>query len=418
MPLKRMIRNKQVIGLLLGLCVLLLSTCVGRRKETAVAEPRVNLPAEKNVLVGSAACRNCHQEIYDNYIRTTHKSTSAPADLTNVKGSFVEGHNAYLFGKQDSVVMQSTDSGLYQVNYIGGQLRYAVPMDIVVGSGTKGQTYLYWRENHLFQLAISYFTSANSWSNSPGFPRYRAHFERAIHSECMGCHGSFADVDFNSGSMLEAYNPKTLVMGVNCERCHGPGGNHVEKFTHDPKATGDPLLVNAARLSRLQQLDACGVCHASISKMMDPPPVSFRTGDTLKMVPLDNLDTLGRIDVHGNQYAMLKRSKCFKASVTMTCTTCHDPHKAERGSEALFSQRCMACHTDKNTDFAKMIPSMPVDQIKQKCITCHMPNQESRTLNVRLEQTQSRTPAVMRAHLIRVYSDTIPSISVLYRKRQ
>ena len=113
---------------------------------------------------------------------------------------------------------------------------------------------------------------------------------------------------------------------------------------------------------------------------------------------------------------MLKRSKCFKASVTMTCTTCHDPHKAERGSEALFSQRCMACHTDKNTDFAKMIPSMPVDQIKQKCITCHMPNQESKTLNVRLEQTQSRTPAVMRAHLIRVYPDTIPSISVLYKK--
>jgi hypothetical protein len=414
MPFYKKQLSTHAVGLLLVLCIFLLSTCTGRRKETPVAEPVVNLVTEKNMLVGSTACRSCHQEIYDSYLRTAHKATSSPANLQTVKGSFLAGHNKYLFGKQDSVVMRSTDSGLYQFNYAGGELRYAVPFGIVVGSGTKGQSYLYWRDNHLFQMAISYYTSANSWSNSPGFPRYQANFERPIHSECMGCHGSFTDVDFNSGTMLEAYNPKTLVMGVNCERCHGPGGNHVEMFTRDPKAKGDPLLVNAARLSRLQQLDACGVCHASIYKTMNPV-VSFRTGDTLAMVPMENLDSTGHIDVHGNQYGLLKRSKCFTASATMTCSTCHDPHRAERGNEALFSQRCMACHTEKNTNFAKMVPAMAVDQVKQKCITCHMPKQESKVLNVRLDQNQSRTPAVMRSHLIRVYPDTLPSISALYR---
>jgi len=415
MPLYKKVLSTRVIALLLALCVFLLSTCVGGRKETPVAEPRVNLTAENNVLVGSVACRKCHQEIYDNYVNTAHKATSAPANLQTVKGSFLAGQNTYLFGKQDSVVMRSTDSGLYQFNYVGGELRYAFPFGIVVGSGSKGQSYLYWRENHLFQLAISYYSSAHSWSNSPGFNRYNANFNRPIHSECMGCHGSFTDVDFNSGFLLEAYNPKTMVMGVNCERCHGPGGNHVEMFTRNPNAKGDPQVVNAAKLSRLKQLDACGVCHASIYKTMTPI-VSFRTGDTLSMVSMENLDTTGRIDVHGNQYGMLKRSKCFIASNTLTCSTCHDPHKAERGNEAMFSQRCMTCHTDKNTNFAKMIPAMPVDQIKQKCITCHMPNQESKVLNVRLEQNQSRTPAVMRSHLIRVYPDTVTSISVLYRK--
>jgi hypothetical protein len=403
-----------MVGSVLALCIFLLATCTGKRREIAVAEPVVNLVAEKNVLVGSAACRNCHQQIYDDYVRTAHKATSAPADIHSVKGSFEEGHNAYLFGKQDSVVMRSTDSGLYQFNYAGGQLRFAVPFDIVVGSGTKGQTFLYWRQGHLFQLPISYY--ANQWTNSPGYPRHRAHFDRPIHSECMGCHGSFTDVDFNSGSMVEVYNPKSMVMGVNCERCHGPGGNHVDKYTKDPKAKGDPLLVNAARLSRLQQLDACGVCHASIYKTMNPM-VSFKTGDTLLMVPEENMDSTGRIDVHGNQYGMLKRSKCFRSSATMTCTTCHDPHKAERGNEALFSQRCMACHTDKNTNFARMLPSMPVEEVKQKCITCHMPTQKSDVLQVRFDQNQDRTPAVMRSHLIRVYPDTIPSISALVKKQ-
>lgn len=415
MSIHKRLFSTRVVAILLALCIFLLSTCVGKRKEKAVAEPKVNLVVEKNMLVGSAACRDCHQEIYDNYVRTNHKATAAPASLETVKGSFEPGHNKFSFGQSDSVVMRSTDSGLYQMNYVGGKLQYAFPFDIVVGSGTKGQSYLYWRENHLFQLAISYFASANSWSNSPGFTRYRAHFDRPIHSECMGCHGSFSDVDFNSGSMLEAYNPRTLVMGVNCERCHGPGGNHVEKYSKDPKSKGDPLVLNAAHLTRLQQLDACGICHASIYKMLNPT-VSFKTGDTLSMVPIEGLDTMGRIDVHGNQYGMLKRSKCFQASSTMTCSTCHDPHKAERGDEALFSQRCMTCHNDKNTDFAKMIPSMPVDQIKQKCITCHMPNQESNVMRIRVEQNKARTPAVMRSHLIRIYPDTIPSISVLYRK--
>ena len=416
MPLHKKLLSTYAVGLLLAIGIFLLATCTGKRKDTAIAEPVVNLVGENNMLVGSANCRSCHQEIYDSYLHTAHKATAAPATPETVKGSFQEGHNTYLFGKQDSVVMRATDSGLYQINYVGGKIQHAYPFGIVVGSGTKGQSYLYWRDNYLFQMAISYYASSNSWSNSPNFPRFRAHFDRPIHSECMGCHGSFTDLDFNAGSLLEAYNPKTLVMGVNCERCHGPGGNHVEKYTKDPKAKGDPLLLNAAKLSRIQQLDACGVCHSSIKKTMNPI-VSFRTGDTLTMIPMENLDSTGRIDVHGNQYGLLKRSKCFTASTTMTCSTCHDPHKAERGKEALFSQRCMACHTDKNTDFAKMAPSMAVDQVKQKCITCHMPNQESKTLTVRQDQTRSTTPAIMRSHLIRVYPDTLPSISALISKR-
>lgn len=412
---RKKILTVYVVAFSLVLSIFLLTTCTGGRSSEQVAEPTVYLTSEKNTLVGSAACSTCHREIYESYLGTTHKATSAPANRETVLGSFDPGSNVFRFRESDSVVMRDTDSGLYQFHYVNGKLLYPYRFGIVVGSGTKGQSYLYWRENHLFQMAISYYANANSWSNSPGFPRYKAHFARPIHSECMGCHGSFTDVDFSSGTLLEAYSPNTMVMGVNCERCHGPGGNHVEKFSRDAKAGGDPLLVNAAKLSRIQQLDACGVCHASIYKTLNPM-VSFRTGDTLAMVPMENLDSTGKIDVHGNQYGMLRRSKCFTASTTMTCSSCHDPHKKERGNEALFSQRCMNCHTDKNTDFEKMAPGMPVADVKQKCITCHMPNQESKVLNVRLDANSQRTPAVMRSHLIRIYPDTIPSIAALFRK--
>ena len=43
-------------------------------------------------------------------------------------------------------------------------------MDLVVGSGKIGQTYLYWRDGILFELPVSWLTGAQHWINSPGFP--------------------------------------------------------------------------------------------------------------------------------------------------------------------------------------------------------------------------------------------------------
>jgi hypothetical protein len=39
---------------------------------------------------------------------------------------------------------------------------------VVVRSGEQGQTYLYWNEDQLFQLPVSYWTKLG-WVNSPGY---------------------------------------------------------------------------------------------------------------------------------------------------------------------------------------------------------------------------------------------------------
>ena len=39
-------------------------------------------------------------------------------------------------------------------------------MDIVLGSGKIGQSYLYWRNDELFQLPISYLATRDSWMNT------------------------------------------------------------------------------------------------------------------------------------------------------------------------------------------------------------------------------------------------------------
>ena len=65
--------------------------------------------------------------------------------------------------------MEDRDSGLFQAEYYHGVQKAAHRFDIVVGSGTRGQTYLYWQGNQLYQLPVSYFTPAHTWSNSPGY---------------------------------------------------------------------------------------------------------------------------------------------------------------------------------------------------------------------------------------------------------
>jgi hypothetical protein len=87
------------------------------------------------------------------------------------------------------VEMEKRDSGLYQVAYSKEIEKVARRFDIVTGSGAKGQTYLSWKGNELFQLPISYLTSANEWANSPGFLK-KVVYNRPVTSRCLECHST------------------------------------------------------------------------------------------------------------------------------------------------------------------------------------------------------------------------------------
>jgi Cytochrome c554 and c-prime len=99
-------------------------------------------------------------------------------------------------------------------------------MDIVVGSGKKGQTYLYWKENLLYQLPISYYVPTKSWCNSPGYPAGVPHFSRLIGVRCLECHSSRVAYE-DAGNNVNYIDRKSIEYGVDCERCHGASANHV-----------------------------------------------------------------------------------------------------------------------------------------------------------------------------------------------
>src|SRR5690349_17107861 len=119
---------------------------------------------------GSAVCANCHKDVYERHLLTEHHLTSAAVTGKNILGSFDAGSNLFAFDPVTAVKMEKRDSGYYQVEYKNGTEIRKEKFDIVIGSGRKGQSYLNWKNQRLVQLPITFFSPAQQWSNSPGYP--------------------------------------------------------------------------------------------------------------------------------------------------------------------------------------------------------------------------------------------------------
>jgi hypothetical protein len=384
--------------------VLFMTQCVNKKSEKPSDEEKVDLAS----FAGSGSCAGCHKTIYDSHIYTAHYLTTRPALREYIKGSFEEGQNIFAYDSDRIVHMEKRDSGYYQVAYYKGDEKIAGRFDIIVGSGSKGQTYITRYHQQLYQLPVSYFTAAHKWANSPLYPVNPILFNRPITSRCLECHSTYARVISPPGVEPEAFDPK-MIYGVDCEKCHGPAARHVAFQTQNPDEKKGKFILNPAGFTKQQNLDLCGLCHGGRLQKTQAS-FSFVAGD--KLADYFSMDTVtpnpDNIDVHGNQYGLLRSSKCFRMSNTMTCTTCHNPHENERGNTALFSSRCITCHSNGHFATCRLTASIG-PSIALNCIDCHMPLKASHSITELLSGDQKPTAALIRSHLIKIYPGaTIP----------
>jgi hypothetical protein len=282
------------------------------------------------------------------------------------------------------------------------RLAHSEPIDIVMGSGVRGQTYLYWSGNALFELPVSYWTRGRQWINSPGYEDGTANFERHVDPRCMECHATYIH-PLSTNTQTNLYDRQSLVLGIGCETCHGPGAVHValESGKSVKRAANGSEIVNPARLSRDRQVDGCALCHNGIARKQLAEAFTYVPGTPLEtyLAP-DPMEVVEAPDVHGNQVGLLKRSLCYRSSPAMSCATCHDVHAPER-SPASYSSRCLACHRWQSCGASKTLGSA----VKRDCIRCHMPLEPTKAI---VSVTAGRvTRATIRTHWIKVYPDTL-----------
>jgi hypothetical protein len=358
-------------------------------------------PPDDSSAAADEICAKCHREKVRTFAETRHRLTSQPASRASIAGQFESGKSTLqTLNPQLIFKMERRDGRFYQaaiLNKPGRRTERREQIDIVIGSGRKGQSYLYWKLDQLFELPVSYWTSLDSWVNSPGYIDGSADFERSISPRCLECHATY----FRETAVSEPgshFDPVHFTLGISCTRCHGTAKNHVQLRSGEAASSSLPAGPTApVGLQRDRQIEVCAQCHAGAGESIKPA-FSFVPGQRLAdYIEIRPPDPHARVDVHGNQVALLERSRCYQSSPEMTCTTCHDVHAPEREA-ATYSSRCLACHKPSECGAQSQL----TPQRGANCVDCHMPVQSSNLLV--LDANDTRINARVRNHWIRVYS--------------
>ncbi len=233
---------------------------------------------------------------------------------------------------------------------------------------------------------------SDAWIPSPGYSGTTVEYARVIRTACLECHVTYID----QKRRPNVYHRDSAIWGISCERCHGPGRDHVQYHQDHPNEKTSKYIVHPQDLPRERQLDICGQCHAGSFTLVGEA-FSYRPGNELeKFHKLRNPDFEGVGSIHtSNQLTRLRMSKCFQKS-EMTCTTCHNPHEYQRGDLAVFTKSCLNCHQPDHCGMSEELG----DQIADNCIACHMPIGDNE--GMKLQLSKGTFSVSMIDHFIRI----------------
>ena len=328
--------------------------------------------------VGSAACARCHADTYAHWKQTPmanivrdpreHADAIIPDLATNTVAPFTRDQVAFVYGslwKQRYFTKVGDDYFPLSAQWIVGERTWAKYLVPPTGD--------WWAQ---------YFPPDN--------------MKRPTGVTCDGCHS----VGYNVATKQVAE------WNVGCERCHGPGSEHV---AHPTRAN----VINPARLTDVAANDVCISCHSQGRPRQIPLggkyydwPVGYQVG--LQLQDFWELEShpLGETSFYhfadGTAHKNRMQGNDFVQSVMyrhgVTCSTCHDTHGTRNYAQLRVAADtlCLQCH-------APMAPNGPravtleahthhkTGSAGSQCIACHMPKIE----------TEGVPGAFVRAHTFR-----------------
>lgn len=340
--------------------------------------------APATAYVGSQACRRCHTATYERWAKTR---------MANVVRDPKEHPESVLgdFSKPDPAVT-------FTLN------------DVAFVYGSK------WKQRYFKKVGNDYFPLGAQWDvtkkvwrpylvapNTDWWvPRYPASNDgRPTGPLCDGCHS----VNYN------IQNKTVTEWNVGCEKCHGPGGDHVRQPTV-------ANIVNPAKLDYVRATDTCIQCHSQGQPLSNPKlgqyydwPVGFHQGRNLKDYWTLEEHKLGETSfthfadgtaqknrMQGNDFA---QSVMYRRGVT--CFSCHDVHGTGNDADLIKPARdlCLTCHgpSSPNGPHTATIEDHTHHargSAGSDCLACHMPKiaQTMGDVNVRSHTFGFITPTM------------------------
>ena len=358
--------------------------------------PPASTPQEPGRYAGSAACRACHTRIYESWQATGMARMFRAYRSSDVIGDFsgaqtVSDHaRAITVASKHFIEIRKAETSEW--------VRY--PVDYVIGSKWQQEYATRLADERLLVFPIQYSRLRSSWVNywqmvdGPGSPRtdisrFHEAPEGAVYqTSCAACHTS--QLSFPEG----ASRPAVATFregGINCEMCHGPSRDHVDRpaggGTASRSASVSPIRFR--KLPADQYVAVCAQCHAqsAVHDAQAGGAVNYSaTGAPIRTYPVALPSNFARKAFYrdGRYRATtfiseaFARSECFRKGGA-TCGSCHDPHPADPASNptslkfaADSDAMCVQCHSEIGDRLERHTRHAPGTEAS-RCVSCHMP---------------------------------------------
>ena len=309
---------------------------------------------------GSHSCAKCHQEIYDRWKKTP---------MANVVREPREHPEAIIPNLATNAVAKFTKD---QIAFVYGSL---------------------WKQRYFTKIGDDYFPLSAQWDvTNHAWRPYKVpqnadwwtafypddNMQRPTGPTCDGCHSVGYDI----------HTKQPAEWNVGCERCHGPGSEHVAHPTNDN-------ILNPGHMDSVAASDTCIQCHSQGQPLSKPIegkyydwPVGYNVG--LKLADYWKLEdcTLGQTNFYyfpdctahknrmqGNDFA---QSVMYRHGIT--CASCHDVHGTENYAQLRkpTDKICLDCHGPGSANGPRTSTIAAHTHHKEgsagsQCVACHMP---------------------------------------------
>ncbi|HYM75806.1 MAG TPA: c-type cytochrome [Candidatus Dormibacteraeota bacterium] len=310
---------------------------------------------------GSQACAKCHQQIYERWKKTPmanvvrdpreHPEATIPDLATNNVSKFTKEQVAFVYGS------------LWKQRYFTkiGDDYFPFPAQWDVANRA-------WRPYHVPEKGGDWWGAVYPSDN----------MQRPTGPTCDGCHSVGYDI----------HSKQVAEWNVGCERCHGPGSEHV---AHPVRGN----ILNPSEMNSVAASDTCIQCHSQGQPRSNPIegkyydwPVGYNVG--LKLADFWKLEdcTLGQTTFYyfpdctahknrmqGNDFA---QSVMYRHGIT--CASCHDVHGTENYAQLRkpANQICLDCHGPATANGPRTATLEAHTHHKDgsagsQCVACHMP---------------------------------------------
>ncbi|MBN2304147.1 MAG: ammonia-forming cytochrome c nitrite reductase subunit c552 [Anaerolineae bacterium] len=366
------LHRNRIWGLVvLGLCLLvvggyMLGADIALAGPNRQGDPPPNLGAGYR---GSEYCALCHTQD-DTWHLTAHAQMVQPPGENTILGDFSDEESLTITWPDGSERPITADDITY---VLGGRYMQRYVSVIARDDSTVGY----------FVLPVQWNIPQQDDQAGVWTPYHAEDWQNPLRDwrvACAGCHttgldGTAANTE-TQFAFMDDYQEGDVELGIGCESCHGPGGNH---------------MADAGTLVSSPDAQICGQCHI---QGQDPTgehgyPVGYQPGLALDesvfwIAPLDDLNAwwpTGHARTY-NQYAEWLRSGHATSLDTLSesdmssveCLVCHAVHDGENGTTVSYGITCVACHSPHPADTlpgADGTVAMTTGDTYALCVSCH-----------------------------------------------